>query len=61
MMTAPDPADAHEAEIIAWLQRQRDALDPAVVVLRDQDGRVIVELPRNGREVDGEAAGDVTD
>jgi hypothetical protein len=49
-MTADGPADAHKAALIAWLQQQRDALDPAVVVLRDRDGHVVVELPRNGRE-----------
>jgi hypothetical protein len=44
---------AHEAALLAWLQRQREVLDPtAVVVIRDRQGRVVVELPPKSREFD---------
>jgi hypothetical protein len=47
-MTSDEPVDHHEA-IIEWLWRRRTMLDPALVVVRGVDGRIVVELPRNGR------------
>jgi hypothetical protein len=59
-MTADaDPIDV-EAEAAAWLRRRLAALDPAWLVIRGVDGRVVVELPRNGREVEGDPATDGT-
>ena len=51
-MSADARAERDRA-LVAWLARQRAALDPASpVVIRGVDGHVVVELPRNGREVD---------
>jgi hypothetical protein len=59
-MTANEPADPHEPEIIRWLQAQRDALAPTVLI-RDQQGRVVVRLPPKDRDEIDELLADMRD
>jgi hypothetical protein len=42
-MSADEPADPVEAEVVAWLARQHAARDPAAVVIRGVDGRIAAE------------------
>jgi len=58
-MTAADHPIPDEGAIIAWLWRQRAARDPSrLILIRGVDGQVVVQLPRNGREVDQEPGTD---
>ncbi len=45
-MTADQPADRHEAALLAWLARQRAWLAPITpIALRERAGQVVGERP----------------
>jgi len=60
-MTDEPAIPIDEAQAVAWLRRQRAALDPTRrLLIRGPSGRVVAVLPRNGREVEDDPAADET-